>query len=70
MTETKRPEAILFDLGSTLLKDSLLGGLNTRARSRLKKETLAPFVEPGFDLPRALVDTIYRNGLEGFHVKE
>ena len=71
--ETKRPEAILFDLGSTLLLDSLSGGLNTRVRSLLKRDTFATYVEKDFDLPTTLadtMDTIYRDGLEEFHVRE
>ena len=71
--EIKQPEAILFDLGSTLLKDSLSGGLNSRVRSLLNSETFAPFVEEGFDLPVALADameTVYREGLEEFHVRK
>lgn len=71
--ETKQPEAILFDLGSTLLHDGLSGGLNMRTRSLLKCETFAPFVSVNFDLPGALADAmeaVYRNGLEEFHVRK
>ncbi len=70
--EKKQPEAILFDLGSTLLHDSLSGPLGSRLRSRLEKELFAPFVERDFDLPNAMVDAldvVYRDGLEEFHVK-
>ena len=73
MIETKRPEAILFDLGSTLLYDSMSGGLNTRVRALLKRETFDPFVNEGFDLPIALadaMDAMYRDGLEEFHVRK
>jgi len=73
MIDTKQPEAILFDLGSTLLYDSMSGGLNTRVRALLKRETFAPFVNEGFDLPIALadaMDAMYRDGLEEFHVRK
>ncbi len=71
--DVKRPEAILFDLGSTLLHDGLSGGLNERMRSLLKRETFAPFVNANLDLPDALADAmeiVYRNGLEEFHVRK
>ncbi|MDA1068553.1 MAG: HAD family hydrolase [Verrucomicrobia bacterium] len=69
----KRPEAILFDLGSTLLQDSNSGALNTRVRTLLKSETFAPYVEEGFDLPTALADameSMYRGNLDEFHVRK
>ncbi|OUV67212.1 MAG: hypothetical protein CBC93_06200 [Gammaproteobacteria bacterium TMED133] len=71
--EVQRPEAILFDLGSTLLCDSCSGPLNTRLRSLLEKETFAPFVEKELDLPTAIADAVeavYRDGMEEFHVKK
>ena len=70
--EITKPEAILFDLGSTLLKDRMSGGLNDRVRAHLDAEAFAPFVKQGFDLPRALADAMdqmYKAGLEEFHVK-
>jgi putative hydrolase of the HAD superfamily len=73
MTKTKRPEAILFDLGSTLLHDSQSGALSVRVRSLLKSETFAPFVKEGFELPAELADageTVYREGLGEFNVRE
>lgn len=71
--ETKRPEAILFDLGSTLLHDGLSGGLNARVRLLVKPEAFAPFVKGNFDLPATLADAmevVYRSGLEEFHVRK
>ncbi|MBH52988.1 MAG: hypothetical protein CMI18_01430 [Opitutaceae bacterium] len=70
--EIKKPEAILFDLGSTLLKDSFSGGLNDRVRAHLSPEIFTPYVKEGFQLPNALADTmdrIYHAGMEEFHVK-
>ena len=63
---SKRPEAILFDLGGTLLHDSISGGLSGRIRSRLASEAFTPFVEEGLNLPEALaeaMDATYRDGL-------
>lgn len=71
--ESGRPEAILFDLGSTLLHDSLSGGLSLRMRANLEKRLFAPFVDGDFDLPSALADAmdeVYRGGLQEFHVKK
>ena len=69
----RQPEAILFDLGSTLLHDSNSGGLNTRVRTLLKPETFVPYVEEGFDVPTALADAMevmYQGSLDEFHVRE
>ena len=71
--ETKRPEAILFDLGGTLLHDNISGGLSGRIRSRLASEAFTPFVEEGLNLLEALaeaMDATYRDGLKEFHVKK
>ena len=71
--EVARPEGILFDLGSTLLQDSLSGGLNTRLRAVLKSDSFAPLVENGFDLPASLasaMETVYNEGLGEFHVRK
>ena len=68
----ERPKAILFDLGSTLLKDSLSGNLKDRVQAQLMGEVFRPYVEKGFDLPSALenaVESLYLSGLKEFHVK-
>lgn len=70
--ETEKPKALLFDLGSTLLKDSLSGGLNDRVRAYLSPETFGPYVKEGFHLPNALADAMdrmYHAGMGEFHLK-
>ena len=69
----KRPEAILFDLGGTLLHDRVSGGLGDRMRSRLERQAFVPFVGEDLNLPQALadaMDAVYRDGLREFHVKK
>lgn len=69
----KRPEAILFDLGGTLLHDRVSGGLSARLRSRLERQAFVPFVGEDLNLPQALadaMDAVYRDGLREFHVKK
>ena len=69
----RRPEAILFDLGSTLLHDSKSGGLSSRGRTLLSNELFAPYMNNAYDLPTVLanaMDDTYRNGWEEFHVKK
>jgi len=71
--KNKVPKAILFDLGSTLLSDSMSGGLSMRVRTHLKNDTFKPFVEKGFDLPvelAAAMDGMYRDGLEEFRLRK
>ncbi len=70
---SKRPEAILFDLGGTLLHDNISGGLSGRIRSRLEREAFVPYVEKDLNLPQALadaMDAIYRDGLKEFNLRK
>lgn len=69
----KRPEAILFDLGGTLLNDRISGDLGARMRSRLEPQAFVPFVGEDLNLPQALadaMDAVYSDGLGEFHVKK
>ena len=69
----KRPEAILFDLGGTLLHDRISGDLGGRMRSRLERRAFVPFVGEDLNLPQALadaMDAVCRDGLKEFHVKK
>jgi HAD superfamily hydrolase (TIGR01549 family) len=71
--ETKQPDAILFDLGGTLLHDSNSSGLSTRVRFRLESEAFVPFVEKDLNLPAALADAMdatYRDGLKESHLRK
>ena len=68
----QRPEAILFDLGGTLLKDSFSGGLGDRMRALRECEPARPYLEADPELPTALAKdmrAIYEAGLEEFHLK-
>ncbi len=69
----KRPEAILFDLGGTLLHDRISGDLGARMRSRLEPQAFVPFVGEDLNLPQALADAMEaasREGLREGHVKK
>ncbi len=69
----ERPEAILFDLGGTLLHDRISGDLGARMRSRLERQAFVPFVGEDLNLPQALADArdaAYQDGLREFHVKK